>query len=155
MNMVIKQGEDPTATAEALVRRHGRVTPARVDVLRLLLTADSALTHAELEARLGGGMDRVTLYRVLDWLVSQGLAHRIAGEDRIWRFSAGATQAHGGHEHAHFLCEGCGRAYCLDELRPVVALSLPPGFRCRAAELTLHGLCPRCGEERDSLRHGP
>ncbi|MFN3594830.1 MAG: Fur family transcriptional regulator [Thiobacillaceae bacterium] len=193
MSPVIRRGgEDPAIAAEALVRRYGRATPARVAVLRLLLTADSALTHAEVAARLGGGVDRVTLYRVLDWLVSRGLAHRIAGEDRIWRFgvnvarattmhpspaggeaggegtdaatplprggvamSVGAVAAHGGHEHAHFLCEGCGRAFCLNELRPVVALSLPPGFRCRAAALTLHGLCPRCGEDRKSTGQRP
>ena len=135
---------DPAATAAALIRRHGRVTPARLNVLRLLLDADSALSHADLEAQLEHGVDRVTLYRVLEWLVRCGLAHRIAGEDRIWRFSAVATAARAGHEHAHFLCESCGRTYCLDDLRPVFAMSLPAGFRCREAELTLHGLCPRC-----------
>lgn len=140
--------DDLLATAERHIRAYGRVTPARVRVLGLLLAADSALTHAELEARLAG-VDRVTLYRVLEWLVQHGLVHRIAGDDRVWRFSATpGAGVHNGHEHAHFHCEGCGRTYCLDALRPVFALSLPAGFRCRAAELTLYGQCPRCNPNR-------
>lgn len=138
-------GSDLRTLAERLVRQHGRATPARARVLELLLAAKSAQSHAELEQRLAaqGGMDRVTLYRVLDWLVTHGLAHRIAGEDRVWRFSAVAG-GHSSHEHAHFHCDTCGRTYCLEALRPVLALSLPPGYRCRAAELTLHGQCPQC-----------
>jgi Fur family ferric uptake transcriptional regulator len=130
---------DLERAAEAAVRLHGRSTSTRVAVLARLMAAPTALTHAELEADLEG-VDRVTLYRVLDWLVAQGLAHRIAGEDRVWRFAAAMT--HGGH--AHFRCDACAQVYCLPQLQPVVALSLPPGFSLRQAELTVHGLCPRC-----------
>ncbi len=132
-----------------LILSRGRATPARVRVLDALLRSPNALTHAELESRLAetGSLDRVTLYRVLEWLVVKGLAHRIAGEDRVWRFSAVTADAHGqawAHEHAHFLCTDCGKFYCLNELHPVYAISLPPGFRCEQAELTLRGLCPQC-----------
>lgn len=135
------------AKAGEALRRHGRVTPARLGVLARLLAAPTALSHADLEARLGGGLDRVTLYRVLDWLVARGLAHRIAGEDRIWRFAAALGSGEGSRTHAghaHFHCEGCERIYCLAELQPVYALSLPPGFRVGKAELVLHGRCPEC-----------
>lgn len=138
-------GQSATARAQALVRTHGRATAARVRVLSALLTADSALSHGELESILAhtGGIDRVTIYRVLDWLIERGLAHRLAGEDRVWRFSA-SPGSRAPHDHAHFHCDGCGRTYCLDALRPVFALSLPAGFHYRAAELTLYGSCPRC-----------
>jgi len=129
--------------AADLIAPHGRVTPARVRVLQALLAAPSALSHQDLERLLGGEIDRVTLYRVLDWLLAKGLAHRLAGDDRLWRFSAN-RQTSMGHEHAHFHCRGCGRWYCLDALQPVYALSLPAGFRVEQAELTLRGLCSAC-----------
>ena len=129
-----------------------RPTAARVAVLDILLATPIAITHLEIAAaarEAGFGLDRVTLYRVLDWLVEKGLAHKIAGEDRAWRFNAmaGDSAGHGAaHEHAHFQCSRCGRLYCLDELHPVFAFTLPPGFRCEHAELTLRGHCPGCGD---------
>lgn len=139
--------------AETLLHGAGeRSTPARLAVLDILLAAPRALTHAEIAAtarKKGSALDRVTLYRVLDWLVEKGLAHKIAGEDRVWRFNALPGEARdqvGAHEHAHFQCRRCGRLYCLDGLRPAFAFTLPPGFRCDHAELTLRGTCPDCAE---------
>jgi Fur family ferric uptake transcriptional regulator len=143
-----KQAETP---AEALLKGAvERPTAARLAVLDILLATTTALTHTEIAAaarEAGAELDRVTLYRVLDWLVEKGLAHKIAGEDRVWRFNAMAGDEHGlagTHEHAHFQCSRCGRLYCLDDLHPVFAFTLPAGFRCDHAELTLRGLCPEC-----------
>lgn len=140
----------PSAAETLLTGAGERATAARLAVLTLLLDSPRALTHNELAAAARDGgteLDRVTLYRVLDWLVEKGLAHKIAGEDRVWRFNAMAAGASGlaeAHEHAHFQCSRCGRLYCLGDLRPVFAFTLPPGFRCEHAELTLRGLCPEC-----------
>lgn len=140
----------PNTPARAcLLAAHERATPVRVAVLDILLATPTALTHQDIAAAAraaGVLLDRVTLYRVLDWLVDKGLAHKIAGEDRVWRFNAIAEAASPGlaHQHAHFQCERCKRLYCLDELRPVFAFNLPPGFLCTQAELTLHGQCPAC-----------
>lgn len=129
--------------AETLIKPHGRTTPARLRVLEVLLDAPHAMSHGEIESRLEAAVcpDRVTLYRVLDWLVSKGLAHKVAGDDRAWRFNA-AEQA--GHGHAHFHCSRCGQVYCLSELQPAFAFSLPPGYQFESAELTIQGLCPAC-----------
>jgi Fur family ferric uptake transcriptional regulator len=129
--------------AEAAIAELGeRVTAARRLTLGVLLDAEQPLSHVEIEATLarnGARMDRVTLYRVLDWLVSRRLAHKIEGHDRVWRFSAAA-----GDSHAHFSCTRCGGVYCLAEIKPVFAVSLPPGFRSSEATLSLKGLCPTC-----------
>lgn len=132
-----------TQNARHLIQTRGRPTPARVRVLDMLLKSSSALSHAELEERLSqdGALDRVTLYRVLDWLVEQGLAHKIEGYDRVWRYNATGREEYG---HAHFHCTRCSKVYCLNELRPSYALTLPSGYRLQRAELTLHGLCPSC-----------
>jgi len=147
-----KSATSPTVSpAETRLKGAGeRSTAARLAVLDILLASPRALTHTEIAATAterGSGLDRVTLYRVLDWLVEKGLAHKIAGEDRVWRFNALNGETHDQarlHEHAHFQCSRCGRLYCLDDLRPAFAFTLPPGFRCDHAELILRGRCPDC-----------
>jgi Fur family ferric uptake transcriptional regulator len=126
------------------IRDHGaRVTGARVRVLELLRAARSALSHAEVEeAARDLVVDRVTIYRVLEWLVEQGLAHRIAGPDRVWRFTAGANLS-GSHAHVH--CTHCGRTVCMGEIA-TPALRLPKGFRLDSVELKVNGLCAACGD---------
>jgi len=68
--------ERDAANAQALLAERGaRATRARIDVLSALLAADEALSHHDVERRLARGhdIDRVTLYRVLEWLTGQGL----------------------------------------------------------------------------------
>lgn len=95
-----------------------RVTQARVSVMAMLLQARSAVSHQDIQDQLVG-MDRVTLYRALDCLTEAGLAHKIASDDRIFRYNAGTAgeqHEHGRQEHAHghFKCTRCARVFCLD-----------------------------------------
>lgn len=140
------------------VRQAGlRVTTARVRVLAGLTAAGRLLSHHDLEALLGDPpIDRVTLYRVLDSLVEGGLAHRIAGDDRVWRFGAmqagdrasPAGQARKAHEtHAHFQCSNCGRIVCLSEVpADRNGVKVPRGYEPEAVELTVRGRCPQCAQ---------
>lgn len=133
--------------AENLVQRTGaRLTRQRVEVLAVLLAARRALTHHEVEKLVnrGAGMDRVTVYRVLEWLTSRGLAHKIAGDDRVWRFNAAGDAPGRAHAHAHFKCNGCGEVICLDGVRAAHGIRLPSGYRSQEVELTVKGLCVEC-----------
>ena len=131
--------------AEQIRRCGARATPARVRVLRLLREAPTPLSHAEIEARLGElAIDRVTLYRVLDWLVASGLAHKNADAQRVFRFSSASLGEH--TTHVHFRCEQCGGVYCLDASLPV-APALPPGFSLTRLDFDLRGICANCGKE--------
>jgi Fur family ferric uptake transcriptional regulator len=135
----------PHDRAESLVRdAAARVTRQRVAVLAVLLAAPRALTHHEVErrARRAHGMDRVTVYRVLEWLVARGLAHRISGDDRVWRFNA-VEEAHAGR-HAHFQCNDCGAVICLEDVPRARGIPLPAGYRPQEVELTVKGLCADC-----------
>lgn len=134
----------PDRLAKRIAQAGGRPTDVRRRVLAILLGAEHALSHTEIEelARTQGvTLDRVTLYRVLEWLVSKGLAHKIAGGDRVWRFHATADES---RRHAHFHCTGCGQVYCLKDMTQSFALALPPGFRFERAELSIEGSCPHC-----------
>jgi Fur family transcriptional regulator, ferric uptake regulator len=120
-----------------------RVTEPRRRVLETLLAADRALSHTEIERWLEPEpLDRVTLYRVLEWLVEKGLAHRYAGADRVWRFMASDPQ----HEaHAHFQCEQCGKVRCLSGIGDAApSVGVPRGYRARRTEVTVKGECPDC-----------
>jgi Fur family transcriptional regulator, ferric uptake regulator len=131
--------------AQKLIREAGeRLTSPRSAVLATLLASGEALSHHDIEERLRDllSVDRVTVYRVLDWLTGTGLAHRIAGDDRTWRFNASRGR-HAGR-HAHFTCSGCGKTVCLDEIPAELALKMPRGFVSREFELNVRGLCSRC-----------
>lgn len=144
---------DAADIAEESIRNTGaRMTRPRIAVLAVLFAAERALTHTEVESRLPAslGVNRVTIYRVLEWLTAQGLAHKIAGDDRVWRFNA-ADHAHRG-PHAHFECSDCGQVLCLEPVESRPAVKLPAGFRQKAVELTVKGLCADCGPTQNKAR---
>jgi Fur family ferric uptake transcriptional regulator len=139
-----RPGSTRIPDAQKLIRAAGeRLTSPRSAVLATLLDSGEALSHHDVEERLRGvlSVDRVTVYRVLDWLTGAGLAHRIAGDDRTWRFNA--TRGNSG-QHAHFTCSGCGRTVCLEAVPVKVALKMPRGFVSREIELNVRGLCAAC-----------
>ena len=152
MASIVEQARDRVRATGA------RVTGARVKVLAVLMQADEALTHTEVQRRLEHGdshelLDRVTLYRVLEWLVEAGLAHRVSGPDRVWRFSAhgdAGTAGHGsahGPQHGHFKCRVCARMFCMkasSRLARTVRVMLPEGFDGDEVELTVLGRCADC-----------
>lgn len=129
----------------------GRNTGARRNVLACLIASDRALSHADIEAQLSEtGLDRVTLYRVLDWLVEHSLAHRVgtaggaAGIERAMRFAF--TRPEKPHSHAHFQCTQCGRTICLDDVA-APALAVPAGVELQGIELAAFGRCSHCRNE--------
>ena len=114
------------------------------------MAADHAISHLDVVDLLAKHhpMDRVTVYRVLEWLVTMGIAHRIAGDDRVWRFMLtagkpiGKAKAH--KQHAHFTCNDCGQIFCLDEVPQKLPVKVPAGFKTIDIDLKLRGQCAHC-----------
>jgi Fur family ferric uptake transcriptional regulator len=124
--------------AETQIRALGhRVTSARLMTLAYLLQAEKPVTHDELLTHIALPMDRVTLYRVLDWLVRQKLAHKVTTEDRLWRFIAGDG---GRVHHPHFYCENTGKLICLTDVK-LPDITLPKQFKVSHVEIVFHGVC--------------
>jgi len=161
-----------TAPAETRLRDAAvRVTAARIKVLSALLNARCAFSHQDMQDRFID-MDRVTLYRALDCLTEAGLVHKIAGDDRVFRYSAGTV--HGDradpsqlpmqHQHGHFKCTRCAKVFCLDrdaapngtpnssrrqaairrQLQSMLQETLGKGFQSHNIELTIKGWCADC-----------
>lgn len=118
------------------------MTVSRVQVLAARL-ANRVLSHHDIEDMLGAArLDRVTLYPVLDGVVEAGLAHRIAGPDRMWCFP---VTGEANETHAYFQCTHCGKVLCLDELSArKLAVRSPRGCRPERMELAVTVLCPLC-----------
>lgn len=128
-----------------------RATPARVAVLGVLRDGGAPMTHGEVADRLDGrGWDRATIFRNLVALVDAGFVRRTDVGDHVWRFESLAEDGHGhrtAHEHAHFLCTGCGEVTCMPELELKLPRGgqLPQSVRSRSVEVQLRGLCDECG----------
>lgn len=143
-------------TAEDLIRSTGeRITAARVQILALLLAAPRALTHREIEDGLDTtlAIDRVTVYRVLEWLTAQHLAHKISADDRVWRFNA--VPAVHEQQHAHFQCTACGEVICLQDLAADIRPRLPAGYAPQSLEVTIKGLCNGCSAGHRARKRAP
>ena len=137
----------PFLAAESAIRATGaRVTSSRVRVLSFLQSAQGSLRHGDIEEALGREamprIDRVTLYRVLEWLCDHGLAHKAADAHGVFRFSAAVPNAQHGR-HVHFRCTECGGVRCLDMEVPSPP-PLPKGFRLTGVELDIRGECAGC-----------
>ncbi len=95
------------ARAEAACDASGaQFTPARRRTLEILLEEHRALGAYEVLDRLrveGLGSQPPVAYRALDFLVKQGLAHRI---ERLNAFVA-CTHGTGDHVPAFFICDTC------------------------------------------------
>ncbi len=131
-------------TANQIIQEAGlRPTANRLAVLDALLQSDNPLTHQELLGLLSAShdFDRVTLYRVLDWLLANDIVHKVAGDNRAWRFQLNTTNS--SHRHAHFECTHCGKIYCLDEVSPRMP-KLPENFQADSIELNIKGRCAAC-----------
>jgi len=139
--------------AEKQIRATGeRLTQPRVAVLAMLLASDHAISHQDVATAIASHhpIDRVTVYRVLEWLVEVGIAHRIAGDDRVWRFMLnqheGAGKAAGlHHQHAHFTCNECAQTFCLNDTPSRFNFKLPDGFKSTEVDVKFRGVCAHCG----------
>jgi len=131
--------------AEEMIRHTGdRITSGRIRVLGILLAEKQAISHHEIEERMGDNntLNRVTLYRILEWLNKKGLAHRVISGDRKWRFRTNIYT--GLHQHAHFKCSRCTTVICLSDIKTQYSCPLPPGYQSQEVELTVKGLCAEC-----------
>ena len=138
---------DVMARAEALVVANGvRLTPVRRRVLEILLEAHRAMGAYDVLQRLaaeGFGNQPPVAYRALEFLVDNGLAHRIR------RLNAFTACMHPGEAHspAFLICRLCD-AVAEAPAAPVrAALDVAAaglGFAIERSNVEALGLCPSC-----------
>ena len=133
--------------AERVARDRGvRLTPVRRRALEILLEEHRALGAYEVLDRLaasGFGAQPPVAYRALDFLVENGLAHRIR------RLNAFAACTHPGEAHSpvFFICEACETVAEAPTGAVRAALDREAeqmGFKITRSSVEAVGACPAC-----------
>lgn len=121
-----------------------KVTPQRLAVLEYFARQGTHSSPDEIVARLQGQASRATVYNVLRDLAAKGLIAEV-------RVSAGVTRYEvNSAPHHHFICRACGRLEDVpaENVQPVGALKLKPGYRFEQYEVVIRGLCRDCTQPR-------
>lgn len=123
-----------------------RNTTSKSAILELIKNSKVALSPIEIQTILDGLCDRVTIYRVLDRLVTEDLIHKIATPDGTVKYAACHHSPNDQHQHAHnhvhFSCEKCKSVTCLDSVEP--SFTMPENYLVAQLNFSLSGLCPKC-----------
>ena len=120
-----------------------RNTKEKTKISELIVSSSTALSQSEIKSILKGLCDRVTIYRVLDRLMDEGLIHKIVNTDGIIKFaSCQSCGTEHSHNHIHFSCQKCKSVTCLEDVEPTY--QLPKNYRVQEVNFTLSGLCPQC-----------
>jgi Fur family ferric uptake transcriptional regulator len=121
-----------------------RKTIAKTKILELISQSKTNLSHSDIQSQLPEGLcDRVTIYRVLDRLLQEGLIHKVVNIDGVINYAiCKSCDVEHKHNHAHFSCEKCKSVTCLDDIVPV--FDLPEGYHINQLNFVISGLCANC-----------
>lgn len=124
--------------------KQSRNTVAKTEILKLLNSSETALSHSEIQQILDGLCDRVTIYRVLDRLVDEDLIHKVVNIDGGMKYASCYHQqtTHHNHNHIHFSCKKCETVTCLENIEP--SFQLPKNYKISEVNFTVSGICPQC-----------
>lgn len=141
--------DDALAIAEERCAARGlHLTPVRRRVLEILLQEHVALGAYEILDRLrkeGRGSQPTVAYRALDFLVSNGFAHKVE------RLNAFIACSHPGQAHspAFMICRNCetvAESRSMPARGALGAAARTVGFNIERTVVEAEGLCPACQE---------
>ena len=141
---------DALVEAAALCRKRGaRLTGARQRILELVWAGHRPVGAYELLAALGrDGQPAAppTVYRALDFLVAQGLVHRIESLNAF----VGCPAPGRPHRGQFLICRACGASAEVTDRRVERAIrrnAEEAGFSVEQSTVEVLGLCPQCDDE--------
>ncbi len=150
--------EGALATATRLCAERGaRLTPLRYRVLKLIWRGHAPVGAYDLLARLsdkrGTAKERgpaapPTIYRALEFLLAQGLIHRIESLNAY----VGCVHPDGAHGSQFLICGECGSAAEVHDPRVDAAVARRAeelGFAVRRKTIEVEGVCPPCQRRRE------
>ncbi|PIJ48421.1 transcriptional regulator Zur [Erwinia sp. OLTSP20] len=155
--MVTLSAEQILGQAERLCQqRNVRMTPQRLEVLRLMAQQIGAISAYDLLDLLRVSEPQAkppTIYRALDFLLEQGFIHRVESTNSYMvchHFEGPA------HTSAMLICQRCGtvaeqHAEGVEQI--ISALAQKEGFALRHTVIEAHGLCASCAEVEACTAH--
>lgn len=133
--------------AESLCKKRGvRLTQHRRSVLELLCRSDKPLTAYELLELMKSEIDNAappTVYRALDFLQQQGLAHKL---ESIHAY-VGCSHPDHPHDGQFLICADCGAVSEVEDQQVTESLhaaSKAAGFQPQRPIVELLGTCASC-----------
>ena len=123
--------------------KSARTTTAKTQIQELIVSSSVALSHSEIQKSLDSLCDRVTIYRVLERLMGEGVIHKIVNLDGTIKYAKCHHENHVHiHNHVHFSCEKCQKVTCMENVQP--SYIIPRNYKVNDVNFTLSGLCPNC-----------
>jgi Fur family zinc uptake transcriptional regulator len=145
-----------TRAEEACDARGVRLTPLRRRVLETLAASHAPLGAYEIVEKLKKTKTTpaMSVYRALDFLLAEGLAHRIESKNAFLACAYG----HDNDDIVLFmLCERCGTVAEVTSTalgRDLAQAAKSASFSPKAPVLEVSGLCARCREGRGQRKAG-
>lgn len=138
---------DALATAEHLCNERGvQLTSIRHQVLELIWESHKAVKAYELLDRikpLQTAAKPATIYRALDFLIAQGLVHRVESLNAFVGCRCSGHQ----HEQLLLICKHCEEVEerTASKVMQVLAEEFQlAGFTAHSKAIEVHGICQRC-----------
>lgn len=136
---------------KACARSGARLTDKRKQVLLSLLRCEQPLSAYEIADQLktsfGGAIPPMSVYRMLNFLISEKLAHKLSSTGKYIACS------HINCEHAHpiaqfLICDVCGNVLEVDTneetFAALEASATEAGYALQRPQLELHCVCQAC-----------
>jgi len=126
--------------------RGARLTPQRARALEVVLTADRPLTAYEILERMNEGGARPappTVYRALDFLLAQGLVHKL---ETLHAFVY-CRHPEAPHDSQFFICNDCGEVDEVESSKVASSLAKAEaerGFHAERSVVEVVGTCADC-----------
>ena len=130
---------------DILHRRQLSSTESRRKILSLFLAEGDALTHGDIEKKVGENFDRVTIYRTLQTFEEKGIIHSIPTADNsiLYALCKECEEGHHHDDHVHFVCTNCNKTICLDDIVSP-NIELPAGYEAQNVQVVINGVCKDC-----------
>ncbi|KHD89984.1 MAG: ferric uptake regulator-like protein [Bdellovibrio sp. ArHS] len=129
------------------VRKAGmKLTQQRTQMLKILLEQPDPVSADEIFKKIddkSGGMDLVTIYRILKKFEEAAIVSRLEFGDGVARFELALES---GHHHHHVICRQCQRVEPIHicDLDQHIKMVETMGYKQVSHRLDFFGVCSRC-----------
>jgi len=117
-----------------------------MEMLRIFMEFEVALSANDIIENLSSKRDRVTIYRALNSFEKKGIIHRASVDEKGVKYAICGNQCpneYHADRHVHFTCNRCHQTYCLEHVEiPEVPVS--EKFSIDHINYTLSGICKIC-----------
>ena len=125
-----------------------RTTKNKALVLDLIQNIGKAISAPDILEKTQRLCDKVTIYRVLDRLIDEGLIHKVVNPSGRILYASCQRCTHfnevHSHQHVHFSCQKCQTTTCLVQVSP--SIQLPVDYLLNEVYLNVSGICPTCNQ---------